>query len=237
MNARAPGAGETTGAAHAASRISAIVTAEESVSYGEFDRRVDAAAAELHRLGVGNGDRVAVVMSNGIAMAVAVYGVLRAGAAFSPISPEIVAARLERILVDVGAAAVITEAGTREKVIAAAPDGTIYVGLTSSNFIIRISPDDSPTVIAGTGSADPGTTAQSGDGQHLSLTPTGLALTPNDGLLISSGHVVYRLQDPANVPPLELGSPLNFFGGGCGPFTAVTGPSSPVSAPASTSCP
>ncbi|KAA0270353.1 MAG: hypothetical protein EDQ89_10470, partial [Acidobacteria bacterium] len=33
---------------------------------------------------------MAIVMSNGIPMAAAVYAVLRAGAAFSPISPEIV---------------------------------------------------------------------------------------------------------------------------------------------------
>jgi len=66
-------------------------------------------------------------MSNGTAMAVAVYAILRAGAAFSPISPEIVAARLERILVDVDAAAVIAEAGTREKATAAAPPGTTIV--------------------------------------------------------------------------------------------------------------
>ena len=66
-------------------------------------------------------------MSNGVAMAVAVYAILRAGAAFSPISPEIVAARLERILIDVAAAAVITEDGTREKATAAAPDGTTIV--------------------------------------------------------------------------------------------------------------
>ena len=66
-------------------------------------------------------------MSNGTAMAVAVYAILRAGAAFSPISPEIVAARLERILVDVDAAAVIAEADTREKATAAAPPGTTIV--------------------------------------------------------------------------------------------------------------
>jgi acyl-CoA synthetase (AMP-forming)/AMP-acid ligase II len=66
-------------------------------------------------------------MSNGIPMAVAVYAVLRAGAAFSPISPEIVPAKLERILVDVGAAAVVCEADTRERVEAGAPEGVTIV--------------------------------------------------------------------------------------------------------------
>lgn len=80
--------------------------------------------------------------------------------------------------------------------IAAAPDGTIYVGSTSTNNVVRIDPDNSMTTIAGTGTADSGTTPQSGNGLDIDLTPTGLALTPNDGLLISSGHVVYRLASP-----------------------------------------
>lgn len=66
-------------------------------------------------------------MSNGIPMAAAVYAVLRAGAAFSPISPEIVPAKLERIVADVGAAVVVCEAATREKVVAAVPDGAVVV--------------------------------------------------------------------------------------------------------------
>ncbi len=80
--------------------------------------------------------------------------------------------------------------------IAAAPDGTIYVGSTTTNNVIRIDPDNTETTIAGTGTADPGTTAQTGNGLDLDVTPTGLALTPNNGLLISSGHVVYRLASP-----------------------------------------
>lgn len=76
---------------------------------------------------MGRGDRAAVVMSNGVSMAVAVYAILRAGAAFSPISPEIVPAKLERILVDVGAAAVVCEPDTADKAAAAAPQGTTIV--------------------------------------------------------------------------------------------------------------
>lgn len=66
-------------------------------------------------------------MSNGVSMAVAVYAILRAGAAFSPISPEIVPAKLERILVDVGAGAAVCESATRDKVVAAAPPGTTII--------------------------------------------------------------------------------------------------------------
>lgn len=84
--------------------------------------------------------------------------------------------------------------------LAAAPDGTLYVGDTNTNRVERIPPDNTVAVIAGDGTADPGTGTQTGAGLSLHLTPTGLALTPNDGLLISSGHVIYRLQDPATAP-------------------------------------
>lgn len=101
--------------------------------------------------------------------------------------------------------------------IAAAPDGTIYVGSTTGNRIDRISPDNTTAqiggLLTGTDRADPGTTAQIGSGLDLRLTPTGLALTPNHGLLVSSGHVVYRLDNPDAVPPLVIGDPLNYFGG------------------------
>ena len=60
-------------------------------------------------------------MSNGVPMVVAVYAVLRAGAAFSPVSPEILPAKLERILADVGAAAAICEPGSAAKLAEAAP--------------------------------------------------------------------------------------------------------------------
>jgi serine/threonine-protein kinase len=80
--------------------------------------------------------------------------------------------------------------------LAGAPDGTIYA--TTATKVERIDPDNTVTVIAGNGTADPGTSAQVGTGTSLSLSPAGIALTPNNGLLISSGHVVYRLQDPAH---------------------------------------
>ena len=97
--------------------------------------------------------------------------------------------------------------------LAAAPDGTVYVGSATSNQIVQVKPDDSAYSLAGTVTADPGTTAQMGNGLELNFTPTGLALTPNNGLLISSGHVVYRLQDPAQAGLAILGSPLSFVGG------------------------
>lgn len=72
--------------------------------------------------------------------------------------------------------------------------------MNSTNQVARIAPDDTVTVIAGTGTADPAAGVQTGAATSLDLTPAGIALTPNGSLLISSGHVVYRLIDPANAP-------------------------------------
>ena len=77
--------------------------------------------------------------------------------------------------------------------LAAAPDGTL-VGDIATNHTFRMAPDNTPDAIAGNGTGDPGTTAQHGDSSQLKLTATGLALTPNDGVLLSSGHVIYHFK-------------------------------------------
>jgi hypothetical protein len=76
------------------------------------------------------------------------------------------------------------------------PDGTAYVGL-DSNQLLRTAPDGTQTEIIGTGTLDPGTTAQTGLGTTLNLTPLSLAVTAAGNLLIGSGHVVYGLLEPA----------------------------------------
>ena len=96
------------------------------------------------------------------------------------------------------------------------PDGALYASIGPTTFIqensgyvlptfypagrhvvVRIDAGV-PTVIAGTGSPDPGTGAQSGYGRELNLDPYGITLASDGGLLISSGHVVYKLAEAAN---------------------------------------
>ncbi len=120
-----------------------------------------------------------------------------------------------------------------------APDGTVYAALgplakasftwldpwfkcrngcwlsNSTDFnkyngrvVLRLGPGTA-TRIAGTGESDPGTGAQTGYGPQLDLTPTGIAIAADGGLLIASGHVVYRLDEPVNAAPWK--------GGACAP--------------------
>ncbi len=87
----------------------AIVAPGGATSYGELDLSADALAAELRAVGVERGDRVVLVLPNAVEAAISVYGVLRAGAAFSPLNPSIKRDKLAHVLADSGAAAVVCD--------------------------------------------------------------------------------------------------------------------------------
>ncbi len=64
----------------------------------------------------------------------------------------------------------------------------------------RIAPSNMrTTIIVGNLEPDPGV-AHSGSARRLGASPAGLAVTPNRGLLVSSGHGVYRIADPRQAP-------------------------------------
>jgi len=79
------------------------------MTYAELDAAASALAASLHDLGIERGDRVAVLLPNGADAAIAIYGTLRAGAAFVPLNPTIKADKLAYVLRDCEATAVVTD--------------------------------------------------------------------------------------------------------------------------------
>jgi amino acid adenylation domain-containing protein len=87
----------------------ALVAGERRVTYAQLDAAASALAARLRALGVARGDRVAILLPNGVEAAVAIYGTLRAGAAFVPLNPTIKADKLAYVLRDCGAAVVVTD--------------------------------------------------------------------------------------------------------------------------------
>jgi long-chain acyl-CoA synthetase len=97
-------------AARRAPEREAIVAGDRRVTYAELNRAVDAFAAGLRALGVRRGERVAVVLPNGVETAIAIYGTLRAGAAFSPLNPTIKQDKLGYVLANCDAAAVVCDA-------------------------------------------------------------------------------------------------------------------------------
>jgi long-chain acyl-CoA synthetase len=96
-------------AAAAAPDKEALVAGDRRLTFARLDAAADALAARLHALGVERGDRVAVLLPNGVEAAVAIYGALRAGAAFVPLNPTIKADKLGYVLADCTATAVVTD--------------------------------------------------------------------------------------------------------------------------------
>ena len=76
----------------------AVDDPERQVTYGELADYANSIARNLHNAGVGPGDMVAIVMEKGWEQIAAVMGILRAGAAYLPIDPEMPKTRLEYLL-------------------------------------------------------------------------------------------------------------------------------------------
>ncbi|HEV7772711.1 MAG TPA: AMP-binding protein [Conexibacter sp.] len=87
----------------------ALVAGEQRLTFAELDSAASALAVRLRARGVARGDRVAILLPNGIEAAIAIYGTLRVGAAFVPLNPTIKADKLAYVLADCEATAVITD--------------------------------------------------------------------------------------------------------------------------------
>ncbi|HWB35187.1 MAG TPA: amino acid adenylation domain-containing protein, partial [Rugosimonospora sp.] len=84
------------------------ICAGERLTYGELDRRSALLAARLRQAGAGPGSVVAVVLGRSLHTLVAMLGVLRAGAAYTPIDPQFPAQRIRFVLDDTAAPVVLT---------------------------------------------------------------------------------------------------------------------------------
>ncbi|HVR98866.1 MAG TPA: amino acid adenylation domain-containing protein, partial [Thermoanaerobaculia bacterium] len=117
----------------------AVVFEEESLSFGELDRRSARLARHLARRGVGPESRVAICIERSSEMVVVLLGILRAGAAYVPLDPAHPHERRTAILDDLGPATILL---TREDVEVpnsntelrrATPDNAAYVIYTSGS--------------------------------------------------------------------------------------------------------
>jgi long-chain acyl-CoA synthetase len=109
VNARTLSDDLRASAARSADRT-AVVYGDRRLTYAELDRAVDGFAAGLRQLGVRRGDRVAVVLANGVETAIAIYGALRAGAAFTPLNATAKEEKLAYLLEHSGAVAAVCDA-------------------------------------------------------------------------------------------------------------------------------
>jgi amino acid adenylation domain-containing protein len=89
----------------------ALVCADETLSFGQLNRRANALAHRLIALGVKPDDRVALCAGRGAGMIAGILGILKAGAGYVPLDPALPSARLGYLLADSAPAAVLAEPG------------------------------------------------------------------------------------------------------------------------------
>jgi amino acid adenylation domain-containing protein len=87
----------------------AIVYREQTLTYGELNRRANRLAHYLRELGVRPDERVAICAERGLEMVVGLLGVLKAGGAYVPLDPTYPAERLRFMLEDSAPIALLTQ--------------------------------------------------------------------------------------------------------------------------------
>jgi len=130
-----------------------------ALSYRELARLSNQLAHRLIRLGIRRGDRVGLLMEGSAAMAVAMLGVLKAGAAYVPIDLAYPEARIATILADTHAKLTITVPALLSRLAAIAatvlPLEADFAGLGSESEqapTVPLGPDDVAYVMFTSGS-------------------------------------------------------------------------------------
>jgi amino acid adenylation domain-containing protein len=100
----------------------ALVTDTHALTFGALDRRAEALAGRLAAAGAAPEVRVALCLERSIDALVAIFGILRSGAAYLPLDPEQPRVRLEAIARDAGAAALVTREALLPELSGLAPE-------------------------------------------------------------------------------------------------------------------
>lgn len=102
-------------AAERAPDAEAVTHDRASLSYGHLEAKSNSIAATLGELGVERGDRVVLHVPKSVDAVAALYGILKAGAAYVPVEPGSPAPRLADIVEQCRPRCVVTWPGAREK--------------------------------------------------------------------------------------------------------------------------
>ncbi len=135
----------------------ALVAIDGRYTYQEMDELTDRIAAALHQRGVKECDRVALLLPRTSRLILALFGVLKAGAAYIPCDPEYPADRVKLILEDSEARYIITTENSEkatgfdaEKVLNV--EDLLASSSTSSEPSVNLTPDDLAYLIYTSGS-------------------------------------------------------------------------------------
>ncbi len=147
--------------AQAAKTPDAVAVQDDArtLTYRELDTRANQLANHLASLGVGRGALVGVSVERSVEMMVALFGVMKAGAAYVPLDPDYPADRLAFMLNDSGAQVLVTHEAVRERfggfggmVVSLDRDAAALVRAPAPHVRHATTPDDLAYVIYTSGS-------------------------------------------------------------------------------------
>jgi O-succinylbenzoic acid--CoA ligase len=118
----------------------ALVCGGEAVSYRELDARADRVARRLAGLGVGPGDRVAVLAPNGIPFAVLVHALARLRAVLVPLPTRLVSAELVLYLQDADPVVLLADPRFREAVLVPGWTNVVWITPDHPDLLPEIPP-------------------------------------------------------------------------------------------------
>ncbi|WP_410667666.1 amino acid adenylation domain-containing protein [Amycolatopsis sp. cmx-4-68] len=135
----------------------AVVGGRTRLSYAELAARSDDLAAHLADHGARPESRVGLLVERGVDLVVAVFAVLKAGAAYVPLEPGHPADHRERLLADAGATLVLTQPAFAGRLPASCVPVLVTAGDRPGRDVPRprIAPDNLAYVLHTSGSAGP----------------------------------------------------------------------------------
>lgn len=108
----------------------AVTTADASLTFRELKSQADRLGSRLVGLGVLPDTCVGLYTESSADLMTGAWGILTAGAAYLPLSPDYPEARLRHMVEDSGAQVIVTQPHLREQARQLAPEGTVVVDLT-----------------------------------------------------------------------------------------------------------
>ncbi|MBD2784446.1 amino acid adenylation domain-containing protein, partial [Xenorhabdus sp. DI] len=122
----------------------AVVFEEQTLSYGELNRRANQLAHHLMTLGVRPDDRVAVCVERSPAMVVSLLAILKAGGAYVPLDPVYPTERLVYMLEDAAPVALLTQTEWMDKFSGTLPTVLLDNAFDNPNPFLATQPADNP---------------------------------------------------------------------------------------------
>jgi len=168
----------------------AVVCGDDSITYGDLDRRVNQLANHLRTLGVERETLVGVCLDRSIDMVVSLLGIMRSGGAYVPLDPAFPANRLAFMLADSKCPVLVTQASLA---------GTLPIADTDVAHVVRVDTDAS--VIAAAGDAAPEIGAETTDLAYVIYT-SGSTGKPK-GVMIEHRALVNFLHSMQRHPGLD----------------------------------